>query len=446
MHRDVTYVATALQARTRASCCKQSASSELLTAIRDVMAGRTYITPRLAERFAQMSSESAADNQADLPTLTLRQREVLQLFAEGRSAKQVAAALHISPRTVEKHKEHIMAVLQVTTMAEVVQYAVDTASSPTEPAAFFLTVARRGTTKLAPIPCGLLVRPTPPHNSGRGRALAGGLPLPGGQASPYVDLRNFIGLRSFAYCQRRIGPENQGVTEDSLTRKVVFDERAFAPEARTCGMVADTNLHMLRGVHTLLESLFDTTVMVSDERSLLETAANFRQDACFVDLLFPVTAEANVILLIRKRFPSLPVVVLSLYDEPSVADESLSRGAMAFVLKAHRFSGPRSGRRSDPAGGDLCLSIRAIAAPRAAWRWRRGQSTRIRRMNRDKAIGQASRNISSNERRAGMPTQVSCINPTKTSNRSGKMELPQLDPIKNGSQSPPPGTGTAFTP
>jgi DNA-binding NarL/FixJ family response regulator len=90
---------------------------------------------------------------------------------------------------------------------------------------------------------------------------------------------------------------------------------------------------MLRGVHTLLESLFDTTMMVSDERSLLETAASCRHDVCFVDLMFPVTAEINVIRLMRKHCPALPVVVLSLHDEPSVAQDSLAQGATAFVLK-----------------------------------------------------------------------------------------------------------------
>ena len=98
-------------------------------------------------------------------------------------------------------------------------------------------------------------------------------------------------------------------------------------------LVADANLPMLRGVHALLETLFDTTVMVSDERSLLETAESCRQDICVVDLMFPVTAEVNVILLMRKRFPVLPVVALSLYDEPSVAQEAIAQGAMAFVLK-----------------------------------------------------------------------------------------------------------------
>ena len=123
MHRDVTYVTTALQAGASGFVLKNSAGSELLTAMREAMAGRTYITPPLAERLTQMSAESGSANQTDLPTLTLRQREVLQLFAEGRSAKQVAAALHISSRTVEKHKEHIMAMLQITTTAELVQFA-----------------------------------------------------------------------------------------------------------------------------------------------------------------------------------------------------------------------------------------------------------------------------------------------------------------------------------
>ena len=106
-----------------------------------------------------------------------------------------------------------------------------------------------------------------------------------------------------------------------------------APPRQGRALVADANLHMLRGVHTLLESLFDATVMVSDERSLLETAENCRQDICVVDLMFPVAAEVNVIVLIRKHFPALPVVVLSLYDEPSVAQDALAQGAVAFVLK-----------------------------------------------------------------------------------------------------------------
>ncbi len=126
-----------------------------------------------------------------------------------------------------------------------------------------------------------------------------------------------------------------------------MSENAHPRQGRA--LVADANLHMLRGVHTLLESLFDSTVMVSDERSLLTTAENCRQDICVVDLLFPVTAEVNVILLIRKRFPALPVVALSLYDEPSVAQEAIAQGAMAFVLirtgLADLVSAVEAGRR-----------------------------------------------------------------------------------------------------
>lgn len=106
MHRDVTYAATALQAGASGFVLKQSASSELLTAIREAMAGRTYITPLLAERLLQMSDESDSENQTDIPILTLRQREVLQLFAEGRSAKQVAAA-SISRREPSKSTRSI---------------------------------------------------------------------------------------------------------------------------------------------------------------------------------------------------------------------------------------------------------------------------------------------------------------------------------------------------
>ena len=138
MHRDVTYVTEALRAGALGFVLKNSAGSELLTAMREVMAGRTYVTPLLARRLVETCAGSDAESLAGLPTLTLRQREVLQLFAEGRSAKQVAAALHISPRTAEKHKEHIMAILQVTTIPRnSCNMRPGTASSPTEPAVFF---------------------------------------------------------------------------------------------------------------------------------------------------------------------------------------------------------------------------------------------------------------------------------------------------------------------
>src|SRR5271165_3857700 len=72
MHRDVTYLTTALQAGASAFLLKSSASSELLLAIREAIAGRTYITPRLAQRLLQMSADSDSERPTGLPTLTPR--------------------------------------------------------------------------------------------------------------------------------------------------------------------------------------------------------------------------------------------------------------------------------------------------------------------------------------------------------------------------------------
>lgn len=122
MHRDATYAAKALEIGASGFVLKHSASTELLAAIREALLGRTYVTSEIAEnlqRTTKVRMESIA-----VPSLTPRQREVLQLFAEGRSAKEVAAALYISTRTAENHKARIMDLLSLSTTADLVQYAL----------------------------------------------------------------------------------------------------------------------------------------------------------------------------------------------------------------------------------------------------------------------------------------------------------------------------------
>ncbi len=120
MHPDVAYAAEALAAGASGYVLKHSAPEELATAIREALAGRTYITPRIAgEVFDAMRRGSIGE-----PRLTTRQAEVLQLVAEGRSAKEIAALLDLSPRTVESHKYAIMEQVGAKTSAELVQYAV----------------------------------------------------------------------------------------------------------------------------------------------------------------------------------------------------------------------------------------------------------------------------------------------------------------------------------
>jgi len=102
---------------------KDSAASELTTAIREALQGRSYVSPLIAKGML----DHALHPEPSLPgvrELTPREREVLQLLAEGKSMKEVAAVLAISPRTVEFHKYRVMELLGVKTNAELVQYAI----------------------------------------------------------------------------------------------------------------------------------------------------------------------------------------------------------------------------------------------------------------------------------------------------------------------------------
>src|SRR5918993_1391142 len=100
---------------------KRSAASELSTAIREVVNGRSYVTPLITnDLIGSLLHPEAPRARA----LTPRQREVLQLLAEGRTMKEIATVLNISPRTVAFHKYEMMVQLKVATTAELVQYAV----------------------------------------------------------------------------------------------------------------------------------------------------------------------------------------------------------------------------------------------------------------------------------------------------------------------------------
>jgi DNA-binding NarL/FixJ family response regulator len=123
MHQDVTYATKAFELGAAGFVLKHSAPSELVTAIREALAGRTYVTPMIAKDLMQAFRDGAAQRLAPAVELTPRQREVLQLFAEGHSAKEVASILRISPRTAEFHKASVMKLLGIHTTAELTQYA-----------------------------------------------------------------------------------------------------------------------------------------------------------------------------------------------------------------------------------------------------------------------------------------------------------------------------------
>ncbi len=124
MHHDAMYANRAFEAGASGFVLKHSASEELLTAIREVLKGRTYVTPIIAEELMQTYKNGNEIKKDPVRKLTSRQREVLQLLAEGKSAKEVAKSLHISSRTVEFHKYQIMEELSVKTSAGLVQFAI----------------------------------------------------------------------------------------------------------------------------------------------------------------------------------------------------------------------------------------------------------------------------------------------------------------------------------
>ena len=124
MHADVTYATDAFEAGASGFVLKHSAPQELISAIREAMQGHTYVTPMIAGDLIGVF-QSKAPLKGELKTaLSPRQREVLQLIAEGKSIKEAAAALNISTRTAEFHKYRIMEQLNIKTTAGLVQYAV----------------------------------------------------------------------------------------------------------------------------------------------------------------------------------------------------------------------------------------------------------------------------------------------------------------------------------
>jgi DNA-binding NarL/FixJ family response regulator len=122
MNEDADLAAEAFRAGASAYLLKRSATSELPLAIREVMQGRSYVTPLVPEGLVESLLQPEPRKPAH--ELTPRQREVLQLLAEGRSMKEVASVLNLTPRTVAFHKYRMMDELKVKSTAELVQYAV----------------------------------------------------------------------------------------------------------------------------------------------------------------------------------------------------------------------------------------------------------------------------------------------------------------------------------
>jgi len=124
MHPDVTFARRALEAGASGFVLKHSAPVELVAAIHAALEGRTYLTPRIAGEVLDSLKQEPGTAADPVVLLTPRQREILQLVAEGRSAKEIASTLSISARTVEFHKYQMMEKLGLRTNAELIHFAI----------------------------------------------------------------------------------------------------------------------------------------------------------------------------------------------------------------------------------------------------------------------------------------------------------------------------------
>jgi len=123
MNEDPDLAAEAFRAGASGYLLKRSAASELQTAIREVTNHRSYVTPLVTEGLMG-SMLQPRDSRPGAEQLTTRQREVIQLVAEGRSMKEVGQILNIAPRTVAFHKYRTMSQLNIKTTAELIQFAI----------------------------------------------------------------------------------------------------------------------------------------------------------------------------------------------------------------------------------------------------------------------------------------------------------------------------------
>jgi two-component system, NarL family, response regulator NreC len=127
MHSDEAYVRTAFSAGVRAYVLKEAGVQELVQAIRKVMAGGKYVSPPLCQELSETTTASgdAALQRDSYDSLTVREREVFLLTAEGYTGGEISRRLFISPRTVESHRSNLMRKLRIRNQKELVRYAVE---------------------------------------------------------------------------------------------------------------------------------------------------------------------------------------------------------------------------------------------------------------------------------------------------------------------------------
>ncbi len=125
MHANTVYVRETLRHGASAYVLKESDAGDLVQAVREVLAGRRFLSRALTERAVDMFLEFAAESSLDwVELLTSRERQVLQLAAQGASNAEIGNRLNISPRTAETHRTNLMRKLGLKTQAELLRYAM----------------------------------------------------------------------------------------------------------------------------------------------------------------------------------------------------------------------------------------------------------------------------------------------------------------------------------
>ena len=124
MYSDEAYILQALRNGAHGYVLKEASADELLNAIREVSEGHRYLSPPLSERAIEAYIQRAQEETEPYLALTEREREVLQLAAEGNSNPQIADRLSISPRTVETHRANLMQKLDLRNQTDIVRYAI----------------------------------------------------------------------------------------------------------------------------------------------------------------------------------------------------------------------------------------------------------------------------------------------------------------------------------
>jgi len=134
MHSDKRFVAQMFKAGASAYLLKDCAFEELAQAVSVVVAGQTYLSPEIAGPVMDdYVRHLTTTDSSGFSVLTAREREVLQLLAEGRATKEVAAELHVSIKTIETHRQQIMNKLRVRSLADLTKYAIREGLTSLEP-------------------------------------------------------------------------------------------------------------------------------------------------------------------------------------------------------------------------------------------------------------------------------------------------------------------------